>query len=357
MKNKYFWLLGAMLVAGTFTFTSCSDDDDDNGATGPVEPVNFDEMGGEGFATLANGTKISIPVPDVDSDHIGGVSIYGNELSVSISEYEYDGEKSSSSNCYISIPEYTASKTVYENVDFSFYESEETYDRAAQTWNSIYTSVSSINNGTRSADNPKNRVTVQRQSDGSYKFVFEGDISVSTNDIQNQGGTANATISLEITLPLAASGETLANVSSKQSTFPSFTPWLDGKKAEGVMKITNSQLVKSGVLLWYYDTSLGYSDYENLKAQAVKALGDPVNCYDASKADAGQEWTDIACSYFYKDHKFIMVSYCPWRYEEGPDYQLPYGWDAIRENHAARIQVHAFEGVGFDYENLINAHW
>ena len=363
MRKNYFLLLSALLAAGTFTFVSCSEDDDNNTAEAQVQPVDFTKTGGDATITLADGTKIEMPIPQVSSDNPGGVSICDGELGVNIynSEnlddlgYSYKYENSS-----ISISEYSATKTVYENVSFYFSKGESIYDPTTQTTKSTYINVQSVvvADNVRSAESPSNRVTVTQQSDGSYKFVIEGDVSVQSEEIQGQYNMANATISLEITLPLAISGETSTNVTSKQSTFPSFTPWLDGKKADGVMRIANSQLVKSGVLLWYYDMSLNYSDYENLKAQAIKALGQPVSCYDATSEDYPTEWEDMANAFFYKDDKFIMVSYCPWREEENPEYfQLPVSWSALMETHAARIQIHALEGINFDYESLINTHW
>ena len=365
MRKNYFLLLSALLAAGTFTFVSCSEDDDNNTAEAQVQPVDFTKTGGDATITLADGTKIEMPIPQVSSDNPGGVSICDGELGVNIynSEnlddlgYSYKYENSS-----ISISEYSATKTVYENVSFYFSKGESIYDPTTQTTKSTYINVQSVvvADNVRSAESPSNRVTVTQQSDGSYKFVIEGDVSVQSEEIQGQYNMANAPIAMEILMPLVANSEKMTSVSSKLSSFPSFTPWQNGKTADGVLKITNSQLVKSGVLLWYYDMTLGYSDYENLKAQAVQVLGKPVNCHDASTADGNNsgEWQDIAAAYFYKDGKYIMVSYCPWRQEENLEYaQMPFGWESIMENHAARIQVHALDGIGFDYNNLIRAHW
>lgn len=124
-----------------------------------------------------------------------------------------------------------------------------------------------------------------------------------------------------------------------------------------------SGFVGNGVLLWYYGTrqadgkyDLGYAQYENLKAQAVKAMGQPFECFDASTAEEAPEgeWFDIAYAYFYKDKKYMMVSYCPWRETyEGEEPALPFGVEAMHENHAARIQVHVMEGMNIDYKQFV----
>lgn len=352
MKKTYFWLLSSLFV-GAFTFVSCSSDDDEDGGNTSVEtpdPVNYEKTGGEGTITLGDGTTVNVTVPKLSNENVNGVFIVDNELSL---ELYYDTEENGKygyKSCNLSISDYSTKKTVYNDVEFNF--SESGYDDEGTYYSHT---ISSVNNDSRAAA-ATNKVTVTQEQDGSIHFLIEGDVAVSTGQ-QLAEGEPNGTISMEFVMPLAASGACTTNVSSKQSSYPSFTPWL-GKKVDGVLQITKSQLVGSAVLLWYYDMSLGYSDYENLKAQAIKALGNPVVCYDKSEGqDPGMDWEDMCYSYFYKDNKFIMVSYCPWRQEEDPSYyNLPCNAYALKENHVARIQVHAIEGMNFDYNALIQTH-
>lgn len=347
MKKSYLWLLSGLIV-GAFTFVACdSDDDEGNNAVVNPEPVNFDKTGGSGTITLSNGTKVDITVPKLSDEELNGVFIVDNQLSLELYYNTEVNGKSGSKSCNLSIDNYSTSKTVYEDIEFYFGESG--YDEGG---NYFYNTVTSSNNSMRAAET-SNKVTVTQEKDGSIRILIEGDVFVSTKQ-QQAGSEANGTIQLEFVMPLAASGTSKTNVSSKESSYPSFTPWL-GKKVDGVLQITKSQMCSSAVLLWYYDTSLGYSDYENLKAQAIEALGEPVKCYDkVAQQEAGITWDDMCYSYFLKDNNFIMVSYCPWREEEDPEYfQLPCDANALHQNHAARIQVHAIEGINFDVEGLI----
>ncbi len=351
MKKTYLWLLSSLFV-GAFTFVSCNSDDDE-GANSSVEtpdPVNYEKTGGKGTITLGDGSTINVTIPKLSDDNVNGVFIVNNELSVNV---YYDTEvngKYGYKSYNLAIEDYSTQKTVYNDVEFYF--SESGYDDEG----TYYThTISSVNNETR-ATAATNKVTVTQEQDDSIHFLIDGDVAVSSGQ-QLADGEANGTISMEFVMPLAANGTCSTNVSSKQSSYPSFTPWL-GKKVDGVLQITKSQLVGKAVLLWYYDMSLGYSDYENLKAQTIQALGNPVECYDKSEGqDPGMDWEDMCYSYFYKGNKFIMVSYCPWRQENDPAYyNLPCNAYALQETHMARIQVHAMEGMNFDYKVLIQSH-
>ena len=360
MKKIYFWLLSGLCVT-SFAFTACNSDDDDNGGNGKVEtpdPVNYDQTGGEGTVTVNGGSSIDVSFPKMEEGEIGGVSIVGDYLSLQYYDDSVVDDVEYYSNFSLNIADYSPNTSPYEGDGVYLYISKGWYKQEGGSYTSDYTSISSVFSGSR-AEASGTRVTVVQQSDGSFKFKIEGDVSVSTKENPNNNSEVNATINLEIAMPLAMNAEVKTNVTSKESSYPSFMPWLSGKKVDGVLQFTQSQLVGSGVLLWYYDQSLGYSDYQNLKEQAVKALGQPVDCYDPSTGQGdASEWTDIAVAYFYKDNKFIMVSYCPWREDNGEGQNfMPVDWNALMENHAARIQVHALEGLNFDYKELIQIHW
>ncbi len=350
MRKTYFWLLCSMFVCGTLVVTSCSDDDDDNnGGSVQMSQVNYEKTGGSGAVTLSSGEKIDFQVPQCSEENMAGASIVNDELSVNLYESGEGSDGSwSYSSCNLSVDGYSANKSEYSDVYFYFSQSS---GGGSQTFQSVVSETRAEGYG--------NKLVVTQLSDGSYKFVITGDAYAYDSNSGGQGNSnvANATVSVEFVVPLAANASTSTNVSSKQSSYPSFMPWL-GKTVDGVCVINKSQYVGNAVMLWYYDTSLGYSDYEDLKNQAIKALGNPVDCYDKSEGQQpNQDWEDMCYSYFYKDGKFIMVSYCPWRVEEDPQYyQLPKGWDALMATHAARIQVHAIEGMSFDYTALLNGH-
>jgi hypothetical protein len=343
MNNKFLWLI-ASLFLGTLTIAACSDDDDQTGSS-VVNPVNYEKTGGSGTVTATDGTKFDLNIQKCSEDNIGGVSIADGQLSVNT----YQETESSYTSCYVYVEDYQEGKTEYENVSFSF----------SQNSGNTYASCQSIVSGTRASEYG-NKLTLEKLSDGTYRFVIEGDVIYSANDytVQNYN-TPNASITVEFVMPLSAKASLAENVSNKKSMYPDFTPWLNGQTAQGAFQIEQSQLMTSGVLLWFYDTSLTYSDYKNLKEQAIKVLGEPVESYDADASDdvTGGTWTDMAVSYFYKDGNFIMVSYCPWRVEQGPDYNLPTSLECVLETHAARIQIHALEGITVDYTALIVKHW
>ena len=91
-----------------------------------------------------------------------------------------------------------------------------------------------------------------------------------------------------------------------------------------------------------------------IKNEAQKALGNPVECFDAEN---GGSSNDISVAYFYKDGKYIMVSYCPWRETAEGEIDYTMSLWCLRENHAARIQVHALEGLTASPDGLMEVHW
>mgnify|MGYP007069866679 FL=1 len=343
MNKKFIWLVASLFV-GALAIAACGDFDEQNGSA-TTNKVNYEKTGGNATLTMSNGTKVELVIPQCTDDNVAGVSFANNTLTAN----SYQEDANGSTSLYLTIDGYNENQKEYENVSFSFYQNQE----------GSYVSCQSIV-PTRVGDYG-NKVTVEKQSDDSYRIVIEGDMVCSSNDNPAENyNEPNSTVALEFVMTLAAKASVSSNVTGKKSMYPDFTPWLGGKTVAGAYQIEQSQLMTSGVMLWYYDTSLTYADYEALKEQAVKALGEPVESFDADAAGVVKtdgEWTDFACSYFYKDGNFIMVSYCPWRIEEGPNYYLPTSFDVVKENQAARIQVHAFEGITFDYTALISRHW
>ena len=110
---------------------------------------------------------------------------------------------------------------------------------------------------------------------------------------------------------------------------------------------------------------LTYKDYLDFKNQSRKSLGEPVECNDlGDDADAvsDKDNYDICHSVFYKNGKYILVSYCPWRdyieEEMGENEVLDQishmGSHIFFETHMARIHVHVLEGltIGYDFGGL-----
>jgi len=287
--------------------------------------------GGQAVAKLNDGSRTyNFTVPSCSFESLDGVSIVDGNLHFSTSAYN------NSVNIY-GIENYSESTSVYEGVNFSFYE------------NNAYASSFNLD-GTIN-----NKLTITKNSDGYYRFQLEGDAGLRDyeNDIST-GNTANATIQADFTAPLIGKGKELGSITKKDASFPSFTPWLEGDTVTAAMQITESERLGKGVMLWYFNESLGYEDYLNLKAQAKASLGEPVLCYDfGDDSDAGGQ--DVSMSIFVKGGKFIMVSFCPWREDYGEKITIS-DIAAIRENHAARIHVHVLDGLSVDY-NLFTGHF
>ena len=99
------------------------------------------------------------------------------------------------------------------------------------------------------------------------------------------------------------------------------------------------------------------------KEQAKKALGDPISEFDGG--DGSEGWADMSMAYFYKDGKYVMVSFCPWR-EGGEDWifdEMEHGGgrhmlgsfaNVLHETHNGRIQVYALEGMTVDYKEFVH---
>jgi hypothetical protein len=265
------------------------------------------------------GTAKSLVVSPIFATDFMGVEIVDDYMGVS------------SNSLSLEISNYSESKPSYSNASISYYGADANFYSKATN------------------------VTVSKNEYNNYSFKVSGNAQTETwNDgkptYQNIG-----TFSGEFVAPFLGKGKTLKPITKKESFFPSFIPWIDSKKPTIGLQVTESPLYGTGVLLWYFDKNLGYDDYKAFKEQAQKALGTPVKFFDA---DNGGSTDDISVSYFYKDGKYIMVSYCPWREENPEDLEfLPdMSLWCLRENHAARIQVHAMEGMISAPDDLIIIH-
>ena len=228
------------------------------------------------------------------------------------------------------IENFSDNKTTYNNASIHIYTGEETI----------------MNNATNA--------TVTKNEYNNYTFKVSGTAQKETWNNGNVTYTNVGTFQGEFSAPLLGKGKTFRPVTKKESFFPSFTPWIDGKNATIGLQITECPLYGTGVLIWFFDNDLNYNDYKAYKELAQKSLGNPVVCYD--KENGGNE-NDICVAYFYKDGKYIMVSYCPWRESYGDEENYSMSLWCLRENHAARIQVHALEGLQASPNELMEMHW
>ena len=269
--------------------------------------------------TPTGGTAKSIVIAPIFVSDFMGVEIVDNNMNLS------------SNNLSLNIEDYAEGKSTYNNA----YINCNGYDAG------FYGKVANITLTKNEYDNYTFKVSgaVQGENwvDGTPTYVTTG------------------TVTGEFTAPLLGKGKNIKPVTKKESFFPSFTPWIDAVKPTSALQITECPLYGTGVLLWYYDNNLNYNNYKAFKEQAQKALGTPVKFFDA---DNGGSTDDISVSYFYKDGKYIMVSYCPWREENPEDLEfLPdMSLWCLRENHAARIQVHAMEGMTSAPDDLMIIH-
>lgn len=289
--------------------------------------INTDNTtGGAITVTPAGGTSQTVVVPPVYADDLAGVSVIDNTLS-------YDG-----SACSITIEDYSAGKTSYDNV-------------------SISVSADGIYPYTE-----KGKATVTVNEYGNVRFQITGEAEIQDWSSGASGELKKIAISGDFTAPMLGKGKLLTKF-DKSSEFPSFTPWIAGKKATIGLQVTESAKLGKGVLAWFYDDALGYSDYTNLKEQAKKALGDPISEFDGG--DGSEGWADMSMAYFYKDGKYVMVSFCPWR-EGGEDWifdEMEHGGgrhmlgsfaNVLHETHNGRIQVYALEGMTVDYKEFVH---
>lgn len=306
------------------------------------------ETGGKAtFKMKDNSATYEFAVPNVSYESLAGVTIFDDALSYDASAGDYDNGSYSAS---LNINEgYSDSKKDYSNIYFSFSQG------AGNNW--LYGSTFSTD-GVPSAS----KVTVTKTSDGNYRFQISGDGMVTGTGMQG-GNQANATMTADFTSPLLMRGKSLGKVTNKDASFPSFTPWISGLSATAGLQITESAKLGKGVALMFYNTAtrtLGYSDYLELKNQARKALGEPVQCDDMgddiSKVNEENMW-DICTAIFYKSGKYILVSYCPWRSDTEEDmgnhgeleHMSKMGMYVLFETHMARIHVNVLEGLNVDY--------
>ena len=310
------------------------------------------ESGGTAvFKMKDDGTTYSFPVPNIRFEDFYGVTIVDDQLEYSADSYNEDG----SSYANLSIDGYSENKQVYDNVGFSF--------SMGAGGNYLYGSPWY---GMESREPTGNKVTVTRGSDGNYRFQLSGDAMITGTGMQG-GNLANSTVSADFTSPLLMKGKSIGSITSKSASFPSFTPWINGITSVGGMQITESPKLGTGVLMMFFNSAsktLEYTDYLAFKAQARQALGKPVLEADAGddidKADPSQISYDMAVSVFFKNGKFIMITFCPWRdttveelEEQGElEHFSHMGAYMLRETHFARIHVYALEGMSIDYTTI-----
>lgn len=346
MKKYLFILLSAIAIV------ACSDVNDSPFDISDLSTnVDYSKTGGSAIITLNDGTLVTtVTAPEFSSqDFWSGVEIADDELffyyhsPLGAEDYVY---------CQVRIPGYSKGKTSSTYVNMNITKTSEHYYGASVYYKDKETFSSNLT------------ATVKRQDNGYCDVVVKGDLFLSGNGIA-QTETPNATIRLEFTAPLLAISKLHRDVNSQQKYFPDGTPWLDGRTVNGALEM-KSPVVGNGVLLWYYGKrqadgtyDLGYADYESLKAQAVKLMGEPFHCWDASMAGEDRqpkdgEWSDIAFACFYKDKKYVEVSYCPWPGVYAHDeLQMPQGIAAIQECGSAHVQVHVLEDVNTDYTQFL----
>ena len=288
--------------------------------------INTDNTtGGAITVTPAGGASQTIVVSPIYYDDLAGASLIDKTLS-------YQGNA-----CSVTIEDYSSSKTSYDNVSISV----------------------SADGMYPYCETAKATVTVNEY--GNVRFQITGEAEVQDWS-SGKGELKKVAISADFTVPMLGKGKLLTRF-DKSSEFPSFTPWIAGKKATIGLQVTESAKLGKGVLAWFYDDALGYSDYTNLKEQAKKALGEPISEYDGG--DGSEGWADMSVAYFYKDGKYVMVSFCPWR-EGGEDWimeEMEHGGarhmfgsfnGVLNETHNGRIQVYALEGMTIDYKEFVH---
>ncbi len=288
--------------------------------------------GGQATVKLKDNSRTyTIEIPSFNFEGLNGVSIADGVLDVQNSA----DEKSIS---LYNIDNYSEGTTEYTGIRFTFRES---YRKYAGSYNL---------NGVID-----NKVTITKDADGFYRFQLEGDAEMydAENGVSTGNNAANATIKADFTAPLLGKAKSLRRLVNKDPSFPSFTPWLEGKTVDYALQITESERLGNGILLLYFNTSLNYSDYKKLKEQAKAALGvDPVYCADFEGNETNGE-QDMSSAYFVKGEKYIMVSYCPWR-DETIDENFKFNIGGLMDNHHARIHVHVLDGLKIDYNQFIH---
>lgn len=284
--------------------------------------IDTDESTGGSLSVTVNNQTKTYLVPPVYYEEMNGVSIVDNILAIDVY-----GEES---GCYLYIDNYSESKDTYTGVNISLSSSDGRIE---------------CKNGAT--------VKVSNNKYNNYTFQISGTGTTYANKEE-----VNATFTGKFVAPLLAKGKQLKSVKNKSPEWPSFTPWLNGKTVTTGLQATEGRF-GTGVMLWYFGQDLGYADYLNLKKQAQQALGEPVSCNDSGDT-APEGGGDMSVAYFFKDKQFVMVSYCPWRddtEEEALEHYQLYDFSAIRETHAARIHVHAFQNMEIDYTDLLREHW
>ena len=272
--------------------------------------------------TPTNGAAKDFVISPVFVSDIEGVGLIDNGLYLNVNF----------GDLRVSIDNYSINKTAYDNANVSLYTADDNYYRVQN--NAAYMTVTK---------NEYNNLTFKVDCDAQTETYVDG----------NPTYTTVGTIRGEFKAPILGVGRTMTRIAAKDASFPSFTPWINGDTATIGLQITESQGVGTGVLLWFYNEKLNYKDFKSFKTQAQAELGEPIMDFDVEAGEG--EYQNMCYSYFYKDGKFIMVSYCPWR-EENEDEVIRYtvmDFDCLRATHTARIQVHVLEGMTVPLDKIM----
>ena len=266
--------------------------------------------------TRTNGVAKSILISPLFVSDMQGVEIVDGMLNLSVN---YD-------DLNIFINNYSESKTAYSDASIDLYTGD----------NDIYRVQD---------DTAYIRVTNNKY----YNYTFNVDCDAQLVNYKGNNEytyTTIGTLKGEISAPLLGVGKTIRNISAKSSSFPKFTPWINGDTAAVGLQITDSQALGTGVLLWFFGDKYNYNDYKAFRTQAKAALGEPVLCDEPNESASGfnaETYDGLAQSCFYKDGKFIKVS-MGWGYDN-PEVFTHMGFWSLGDTEMARVQVLVLEGL------------
>ena len=305
--------------------------------------VNPDQTAGYLVLTDEDKNKATITFGVQEGiDRWGGASLVDDILQLSYSYYSNEDGVQKSQSFYVTISEYSTSKTNY----------------TAQL------SVRSYEGGTETNVVAREANYEIKKSGSNFEIKVVADQASYT--MYKQGsGSSSKTCSLEMTLkvPVSCVAKSYINVdqSTVKSLLPDFMPYIAGKKLHALV-VTECPAMGTGGVICYTDTTITDAEYNTLATQAEKALGKPVNADVDPDRKEEMEHHGVGPTYF-QNPKYISFGRNPWykenmKYSQMNDDSFSFAGEASNyifspENHNAFITVRAFTNVQIPITDLV----
>lgn len=282
--------------------------------------INFSsDVNAGGVGTIIQGkSKITMTIPDITVENGGGVTIVDDYFTVTCGE-SYDEDNNTRFDFYLQ--GYKPGQTSYTDFNFSL-----------MKWDG---------NGEEGGWADQNGKATITPVGSTYHIVASANGHLHGQGDMEQNDMAQ--FSVDVTVPLYAKGEKKANVTDASSVLPSWAPSIAGETIDYALAVTESPMLGKGGYIIYTNKELGLEQFNALKEEAIKIMGEPISNNLAAQYKNGN------CS-FQKDDKYLSIRwYGNWEPYTGYDFMTQNfsSWNLTYTNDGI-ISIVAYDGYKVD---------